>query len=76
MARIARLACSAAGLVLCLQGAAGLAGELGAGVWRWAERISVLGRLPWLTDYAVFANASLLIAGAAVLVAAARIRGR
>ncbi|GAB3456362.1 hypothetical protein GCM10027570_37800 [Streptomonospora sediminis] len=77
MARIAQ----AAGLIICLQAAAGLAGALGTGWTRWAGGLSVLDRLSaldglqWLGGYLVFANASLLVAGIAVLVAATRIRG-
>ncbi|MDT0300777.1 hypothetical protein [Streptomonospora wellingtoniae] len=76
MARIGPLVTGAIGLVLCFQAAVGLAGELGAGAWRAAGRLSVAGRLPLLADYTVFVNLSLLVAGIAVLVAAGRLRGR
>ncbi|GAA4942603.1 hypothetical protein GCM10023224_26300 [Streptomonospora halophila] len=76
MARIAPLATALLGLVLCFQAAVGLAGELGAGAWRAAGRLSVVGRLPRLDDYAVFVSVSLLVAGIAALVAAGRGHGR
>ncbi|KIH99731.1 hypothetical protein LP52_05780 [Streptomonospora alba] len=76
MTRTARIAGLVVGAALCLQGAVGLAGALGAGVWDAAERLSIVGRMPWLADYAVFANASLLVAGIAMVTAAARLGDR
>src|SRR5690625_5087240 len=70
MARIAQLC----GLLLCLQAGAGLVGALGTGWWQGAARLSVVSALSLLADYAVFVNASLLVAGIAVIMAATRSR--
>lgn len=75
MTRTARLAGLVLGAALCLQAAVGLAGALGAG-WEAVGRLSIVGRMPWLADYAVFANASLLVAGIAMVTAAARLGDR